>query len=469
MTQPSSPPALPLPHPIVSLAVNVRALLANGQTVERDFAITFKGETAEPAPVPTAPTLRLTGALVEVIPSGPVAGSGETEVAVGTVSEGFFTPLFQSVVPGGTPAAALATGLVADGRTFFARQRKRTGSGWSNWSETGPGLPTSAELDVLVDFTGGVVRNAGAPQATVEEAFGRGLLSVVRASRAAGVTAGGEMRIAGPDEPALVPGVGLHVVSGTPLRNHLPSALDAPAGVLPTGWWIGNSTGLEVGVAGSGHDKGIPYVDVRLAGTAVAGTLQIAFQPAKSVPALQGETWTASVCARLVAGTLGNISYRHLRCIALNGWTVLGSKDVTLALDEAGLWRSRTVSTHAIAAGNTSNVEARLAIGTVAGPVDATLRIALPQLERAASASQMPILDGERATDRLVVTWPGKGRSLLLALSNDGETKAFDFSDPSEGVAITGLPGERMVRSVLLRDVAARFSPSDPRLSWRSA
>lgn len=66
-------------------------------------------------------------------------------------------------------------------------------------------------------------------------------------------------------------------ISDAPRRNFLPNVLTEPplGTALPAGWSTAHATGLSVAVAGSGRDAGIPYVDIRVSGTAIAGALQL--------------------------------------------------------------------------------------------------------------------------------------------------------------------------------------------------
>ena len=91
------------------------------------------------------------------------------------------------------------------------------------------------------------------------------------------------------------------------IRN--PRAEGAAAGTpgtAPTNWFTATGTGVVHSIVGTGTESGIPYCDVRFAGTA-SGTVNLSlnFETTTAIAAVSGQTWTGSGFVRLVAGSFG--------------------------------------------------------------------------------------------------------------------------------------------------------------------
>ncbi len=181
-------------------------------------------------------------------------------------------------------------------------------------------------------------------------------------------------------------------------------------GTLPT-YMSGSATsnGISRQVVGTGVENGVPYVDVRYAGTSVSAgrIILIIFAASGSIAAAAGETFTASFYSRIVAGSVANLSYIRLEVL---GSSADGSETETPAganIVDGGI--TKTTVTHAIA--SLAYVVPRLAISTGSGiAVDFTVRIGAPQLEKYPFATS-PILppvgspaQATRVGDRVVST-----------------------------------------------------------------
>lgn len=156
-------------------------------------------------------------------------------------------------------------------------------------------------------------------------------------------------------------------------------------GALPTRWnQLGvPDTGLNIQVVGKGTEYGMSYIDLRYYGTeAATNTGQGYYLDSNSyVPATLGQTWTASIYARLVAGSITNltgfnlsVNERDITGAGLNGNTVslLGA---TSAMQRYSV--TRTFTSPAV-----ERAAFGLGFGATAGTaVDFTLRLYAPQLE----------------------------------------------------------------------------------------
>ena len=171
-------------------------------------------------------------------------------------------------------------------------------------------------------------------------------------------------------------------------NNTMQGAVAGTPGTLPTNWTNNIAAGLTQEIVGIGTENGITYIDWRLSGTAT-GTSQVAFESTTQITAAASQAWTATSYARLVAGSLTNVSSLQM-CIregtAAGGFV----RDETANFTSTGAaLRTQRVSV-AIASTNalTERVMPRIFANT-AGAVDFTLRIGLPQLELGAFATSV--------------------------------------------------------------------------------
>jgi hypothetical protein len=136
------------------------------------------------------------------------------------------------------------------------------------------------------------------------------LFAMVRAGNAWRFDAAGALAQVGANlprvdyDPATLAARGLLVEAAATNQVPNPAFEGAAPGVFPAGM---SATGALSGVAhtvvGSGLDAGIPYLDIDLVGTATATTINpIIFFAANTVPAATGQSWQASLYARIISG-----------------------------------------------------------------------------------------------------------------------------------------------------------------------
>ncbi len=99
------------------------------------------------------------------------------------------------------------------------------------------------------------------------------------------------------------------------IRNPAASGASPGApGTPPTYWGIYNpdaAMGVATQIVGSGTEGGIPYVDVRIFGTAAAGAfgqVQIFFEGSRQIAATAGQKWTLTLYAKVAGGSMANCS-----------------------------------------------------------------------------------------------------------------------------------------------------------------
>jgi hypothetical protein len=177
--------------------------------------------------------------------------------------------------------------------------------------------------------------------------------------------------------------------------NHIanPRASGAVAGspgTVPTGWTVtGSASGITRTIAAVGTDDGIPYVDIRLVGTASATQVfQIFFVSATSVVAAVGETWTCAVYAKVAAGAVTGTTYSVNLLEA--GGSSTPSTSQTFTPTTADLYTQRISVTRTVTVANTAYIRGRILVTVTNGAtIDVTIRVGAPQMEKASAISSV--------------------------------------------------------------------------------
>lgn len=173
-------------------------------------------------------------------------------------------------------------------------------------------------------------------------------------------------------------------------------------GGLPNNWQIGTNIGVAFSLIGKGNELGIEYVDVRIFGTAVAaGFAGVYFDGTTAIPGVAGETFVTSVFCIHAGGSTNNVDSVQV-CLDENSAStsyVTGTSS-RISLDRQ-IWDGACRTQHARRV--TDPVVAYVSphiklFNKAAGPIDITLRIGLPQIERDRLTS--PIKTGGSAVTR---------------------------------------------------------------------
>jgi len=186
-------------------------------------------------------------------------------------------------------------------------------------------------------------------------------------------------------------------------NNTMVGAVAGTPGTAPTNWSVTAGAGLSSEVIGTGTESGITYIDIRIFGTTAGSvSIDIVFEPAASVTALTGQTWTEAIYQKLAGGTLTNISSFVFRFneFTSGGVSISGQNSSSLAVPtSSGLATQRVNGTVTLNGGaTTAQLLAFLRIITGTGAVDLTLRIGMPQLELGAFATSVISTSSAAAT-----------------------------------------------------------------------
>jgi hypothetical protein len=182
-------------------------------------------------------------------------------------------------------------------------------------------------------------------------------------------------------------------------NNSMTGAAAGTPGTLPTSWAApATAAGITRTIVGAGTVNGLPYVDVRYAGTAVAGDTVLFLNATTGAATVNATTWTATAFLALVGGSLTNVTVKQgLRYRAAAGASILSQIYETAVVPTSTLTRYERAATGSDA--TIAFVLASLNLTMASGAVDVTIRIAAPQLELGSFATS-PILTTTVAVTR---------------------------------------------------------------------
>lgn len=308
-----------------------------------------------------------------------------------------------------------------------------------------------ADAIYAADFVNWRFSRAHAPAAPGEA------IGLTRASGKLAPTLAGTWLAFGPDQPAVTDrGLLLEAAATNFIRNN--SMLGAAAGTpgtLPTQWTRFIGGGLSTSILGTGTDRGLPYLDLRLWGTSASSNgTQISFDQAPGIPTTQGETWTHSVFLSIIAGSASNLSFVRCNLVEMgSGGETLAVQYGTNIRDILGSVRQRRSETRVVAHGSAALVRPAIELSYEGGTaVDLSLRIAAPQLESSTTASTPVLTSGSSATrapDALTLSVPVTPALLTYSMDGSsfshavpgGSTPIIDsraFGQPCLGISASG-------------------------------
>jgi hypothetical protein len=162
-------------------------------------------------------------------------------------------------------------------------------------------------------------------------------------------------------------------------------------GTAPTGWGYIGGSAITQRIAAIGVEDGFPYVDVRFVGTeTVSGSLQALFclQGGSAPAASVGQSWIASLRARIVGGSLANLSSQVVGIDEYNGGGYVNGSVASYPLTATALRNNRGVALRTLTGGATNNIVLLWrTLVALSQPIDVTVRFAAPQLVEAQDAT----------------------------------------------------------------------------------
>jgi len=170
-------------------------------------------------------------------------------------------------------------------------------------------------------------------------------------------------------------------------NNTMQGAVAGTPGTAPTGWFVVTAAGITRELVGTGTENGVTYIDYRFSGTAT-GNSDTQLIAGNLTSAVSGQTWTFSNYAKIVAGSLTNVTVTQLNIEYDSAGTFLAASTQNITPTTAALGTQRFSLARTFNNASTQNAGAVLRIAS-AGAIDITLRIGMPQLELGAFATSV--------------------------------------------------------------------------------
>ena len=209
--------------------------------------------------------------------------------------------------------------------------------------------------------------------------------------------------------------VGVAAIGANTIKNpKMVGVVAGTPGTLPTNWSIGGAAGLTTSVIGTGTEKGMAYVDIRLNGTTSGTFTTILMEAASVIAAVNAQAWSGSATLSVVGGSQTNISSIALTTNVLDvGAAVLQQISTTAAVTGTA---TRFTNSGTTANASTAFVRPLIGVNYSSGvAIDVTLRIAYPALEQAAAATTPATIGPVQMTDALGRKfWRFTGSSALI-------------------------------------------------------
>jgi hypothetical protein len=161
-----------------------------------------------------------------------------------------------------------------------------------------------------------------------------------------------------------------------------------PGGTLPTNWTEA-LVGLTRSVIALGTENGVPYIDVRLSGTANASAASLNFESTTQIVATSGQVWTNSVYLKSIAAPNPYANVRVGMIDRTSGGVFIATgqgSDLTLTSTLNRFSLTRALSSGSTVARVQPNVVFNLVSGTA---YDFTVRIGYPQMELGSVATSV--------------------------------------------------------------------------------
>jgi len=314
-----------------------------------------------------------------------------------------YTGVFQihDFTDGGTVQLNLGTMSLTASGNYSAPQLQSVGNGWYRISATvKPSSDGNKNIGVFNTSTAGSVAVWGAMlnEGGLSSYYPSTETFTSRASvgtyfDSTGVLQSAAMNLGrmnyAPDNLSAPAKLLLEAAATNSIRNNTMAGVAAGTpGTLPNNWSLGLVSGLSSSVVGTGAEKGIPYVNIRIFGTPTGSSAGIRFESTGNVAAAGGQAWCGSLFLRQLAGSTANLSKIALDVTGYNSSLVATADDIQgpnllPSIATGNLAISRFSAAGVLSDATTAFVRFQILMTFTSGaPVDITLSIGMPQLEQ---------------------------------------------------------------------------------------
>ncbi len=184
------------------------------------------------------------------------------------------------------------------------------------------------------------------------------------------------------------------------IRNSTMQGASTSPSTLPTNW-TSLTSGLTQSVVGVGTENGLPYIDVRLNGTATGTISRIDLESGTQIVASSGQTWSNSMWLKLTNSSPNSIQLFILERTSAGSFVDQRTQNITVTSTLTRFSQVATLAGGATVARAQPSIVFNLTNGA---SYDFTVRIAAPQMELGAFATTWIDTTNAAAT-RLVDTF----------------------------------------------------------------
>lgn len=172
-------------------------------------------------------------------------------------------------------------------------------------------------------------------------------------------------------------------------------------GLLPFDWYIEWGGSATISIIGTGVDSfGMSYIDFRLSGSTTTGPIIMLLEDFNNVIAAAGEAWTGSFYVKQVGGSQTNFTNFAIRVTEYNTPSDLVTNYSETSFTVDSIKYTRGVHTRVLTELTTNRATMEFVMYPVLNqPIDLTLRLCIPQLEKGPCDSS-PILTSGTAVTR---------------------------------------------------------------------
>jgi hypothetical protein len=319
----------------------------------------------------------------------------------------------------------------------------------------------------------GLLRGNASPLLLVADGALHPSLAYERASAASGFGAGGALFEAAAGlprfvhaPPALLVERAAQNLCANPRFEGGTAGIIGAGGAVPSDMEMTGNTGITRQVVGFGTEDGIPYADFRWFGTQANTSVNVlTFNASGGWVCSAGQVFALSLCVRLAAGSLANITNIRYRVQERNGATQTTTSSKTpFTPDGSPLRAQRRVETHSVSGATTNNARLQITIAPAANqPFDLTLRVGLPQVEAGgvATSAILPPAGSPGVSSRAAGSLlhapaaglPAAGTLLLDALlpaapAVERELLSVETADGAAGIRLAATAGAAQLRAI---------------------
>lgn len=214
------------------------------------------------------------------------------------------------------------------------------------------------------------------------------------------------------------------------IRNSTMVGASTSPSTLPTNWTSFTTYGLTVAIAGVGTENGVNYIDISYTGTATTSdAVRIGFEQSLQISASNGQSWSLSTYAKIISQSAPPSSYdlrMTERALVGGGVVTLGTQSITPTSTLTRFTYTRTLSGGA----TVGYVAPEFSVPVINGTsYDFTIRIAQPQMELGAYATNPIFTYGSAAVTRLADTFTRNNIYTNNLISSSGGTWFVEFKN----------------------------------------